>query len=236
MESEYHCKVCYRVFNLQQESMSVHNLTCVKPSNAAGSGTSFYAAWAELGGRPHHHAVSREEREIDDREKVALPDTQETLPETSCTGLDQTNEKQQEVCKFCSRKFVSIRGLHQHLRSCKMKKKNQTGASKNDNTPPVSGLEGTQTQTPANPQQRGEENTIDRGQPTQQTQSSAAWGEHTADDLVQMISGIYDEVVTFQKNFFKLPSGAAGKRFLKEKTRLIEIWNEGKQPPSAKYL
>ena len=52
------------------------------------------------------------------------------------------------------------------------------------------------------------------------------------DDILQAGNSMYEEIVYFRKNLFKLPSGAAGKRFLKELTRLIEIWNENKLPLS----
>ena len=41
---------------------------------------------------------------------------------------------------------------------------------------------------------------------------------------------MYEEVVFWRKNLFKLPSGAAGKRYIRETTRLINIWNESNVP------
>ena len=58
------------------------------------------------------------------------------------------------------------------------------------------------------------------------------WGDHTYDDLLQISNSMYDEVVCWSKNIFKLPSGSAGKLFIRETTRLIEIWNEEKLPVS----
>ena len=43
---------------------------------------------------------------------------------------------------------------------------------------------------------------------------------------------MYEEIVFWRKTLFRLPSGAAGKSFVKEKTKLIEIFNENKQPVS----
>ena len=51
------------------------------------------------------------------------------------------------------------------------------------------------------------------------------WGNHTIDDLSQITSAVYDEIVFWKKNLFLLPSGQAGKSFIREMTRLIEIWN-----------
>ena len=58
------------------------------------------------------------------------------------------------------------------------------------------------------------------------------WGDHTYDDLLQISNSMYDEVVCWRKNIFKLPSGSAGKLFIRETTRLIEILNEEKLPVS----
>ena len=38
------------------------------------------------------------------------------------------------------------------------------------------------------------------------------------------MNAIYEEIVFWRKNIFKLPSGAAGKNFIREMTRLIESW------------
>ena len=70
---------------------------------------------------------------------------------------------------------------------------------------------------------------IERQQP-QASISNEGWGEHTYADLEQTVSSMYDEIVFWRKNLFKLPSGAAGKSFIKEITKLIDIWNGNAQP------
>ena len=45
-------------------------------------------------------------------------------------------------------------------------------------------------------------------------------------ELVQILNEIYEEIVFWKKNLYKLPSGAAGKNFVREMTRLIETWKE----------
>ena len=61
---------------------------------------------------------------------------------------------------------------------------------------------------------------------------NTVWGPHPAADIVQICCSIYDEVVYWRINIFKLPSGAVGKRSIKEMTRLIELWNEDVKPTS----
>ena len=51
------------------------------------------------------------------------------------------------------------------------------------------------------------------------------WGSHTKDDIFQIINAAYEEVVFWRKNVFMLPIGQAGKSFIKEMTKMIEMWN-----------
>ena len=57
------------------------------------------------------------------------------------------------------------------------------------------------------------------------TVEAIEWGHHTEKDLRQILDSTYDEVVFWKKNFFLLPSGSAGKKFIREMTRLINAWN-----------
>ena len=207
MENSHHCKVCNRVFS-QRELLSTHQLTCVKPIT---KGASFYAVWREMGGREETHREETAERTA---EKVALPDSQEPQEEAP-----RNTEVNDDRCVYCHRTFASQRGLQQHLRSCKDKKKH-------DKNTPVVEVETSEEEA----QPAARQPVIGSDVEQQQAGEGAIWGQHSEADLTQIVNGIYEEVVTFQKNLFKLPSGAAGKRFLKEKTRLIDTWTEEKQP------
>ncbi len=55
------------------------------------------------------------------------------------------------------------------------------------------------------------------------------WGEHTFEDLEQIINAVYEEVVLWRKNIFLLPSGAAGKSYIRETTRLVDAWNNNSE-------
>ena len=52
--------------------------------------------------------------------------------------------------------------------------------------------------------------------------SEPRWGELQPPELVETINAIYNEIVFFKKNLFKLPSGAAGKEYIRETTRLLK--------------
>ena len=105
---------------------------------------------------------------------------------------------------------------------CKIKCRNHTGI----NTPGVSRdsssqeadlTNSTQVETAVAP------NVIVEGAAT------GIWGDHKINDLTQIVSSTYDEVVFWRKNIFKLPSGAAGKDYVRECTRLINLWNNNVQ-------
>ena len=51
------------------------------------------------------------------------------------------------------------------------------------------------------------------------------WGPHTMQDLAQVLNATYNETTKWRKNLFNIPSGAVGKRFVEEMTRLINEWN-----------
>ena len=56
------------------------------------------------------------------------------------------------------------------------------------------------------------------------------WGQHSNEDVVAVVNSIYEELAHWRKNLFKVPSGAAGKRFIQMKTTLINHWCEGETP------
>ena len=43
-------------------------------------------------------------------------------------------------------------------------------------------------------------------------------------DIELIINATYDEIVHWRRNIFMLPSVAAGKAFIRETTRLLELW------------
>ena len=56
------------------------------------------------------------------------------------------------------------------------------------------------------------------------------WGDHSLADVKQILDAIYEEGVYWRRNLFLLPTGAAGKTYITETTRLIEIWNQKVDP------
>lgn len=52
--------------------------------------------------------------------------------------------------------------------------------------------------------------------------ASRIWGDHMKEDIYQIVKTICEEIVFWRKNIFILPSGASGKAFIKEITRLVD--------------
>ena len=142
-------------------------------------------------------------------EKI-LPLSQELPPLTQSQPI--TGEKS-HVCD-CGRQFKNARGMARHKHSCKKTVKLDT-PEVIVSTPPSQQNETTTTQQEVSDELNT--NTINPRQP------------NIIEDIVQVINSIYDEIVSYRQNLFKLPSGAAAKRYLREETRLIEAWTENNQ-------
>ena len=57
--------------------------------------------------------------------------------------------------------------------------------------------------------------------------NSFCWGERDGDSVAHSIQHCYDEVVHWKRNIFKIPSGKAGKAFVRETTRLFQAYATG---------
>eukprot|EP00794_Sanderia_malayensis_P001504 gene1504-biopygen1250 len=51
------------------------------------------------------------------------------------------------------------------------------------------------------------------------------WGNHTFQDLIVKFDSIYNEIVFWRRNLFKLPSGSEGKKFVHELVKWFDHWN-----------
>ena len=114
-------------------------------------------------------------------------------------------------CKLCLRNFSTNHGKNIHLSSCR---KRFSSAELNAGVQTVQ-----QDEVQANV------NITIRSQSTP-TQLKI-WGDYTKDEIHQKIDEIYEEIVFWRWNLFKLPSGAGGKKFIAETTKWIEFWNQG---------
>ena len=118
------------------------------------------------------------------------------------TVLDQGREICQLKCSVCAKVFKTNRGLNAHMTRKCCKSLLVNGLTEN----------------------------LDKVKTVNDDASSIrqnnVWGDHSYDDLLQICNSVYDEVVYWKKHLFKLPSGKTGKRYIKEMTRLIDLWND----------
>ena len=63
----------------------------------------------------------------------------------------------------------------------------------------------------------------------QEAQLNVEWGNLTGAALLRKIDEAYDNVKQWKRNIFKLPSGAAGKAFIRELTNLLNHFNTSSQ-------
>ena len=62
------------------------------------------------------------------------------------------------------------------------------------------------------------------------------WGKHVGVEIETSLNEIYSKVVCWQRNLFKLPSGASGKAFIDEISRLANLWTNKTNLESVSLL
>ena len=110
-------------------------------------------------------------------------------------------------CTACNlRSFTTYRGLNQHLRSC-LKKSRQVSSDISSSQPTTSRPNVTNI--------RGNNvNGVRR----------FLWGEKNGDEVAKSIETAYEKIVFWKKNLFMLHTGAAGKKYITELTKLMNSW------------
>lgn len=217
-QAKFFCDGCGIIFN-SLGPLDVHKLTCSKSLEQRGNPSSFYAAWQ---GARRNGASSNP---IDETEKILPPsqplkDPEESRNAENSMGSQNTTTDTQ-TCQFCKKKLKSVRGLNTHLKNCKQNKYANNNQCQNRVQPSIL----TQDVNNVNLSGSSESDTV-----LENGSNLLGWGSHTDPELAILFKSIYEELVHWRKDLFKLPSGAAGKRYLQMKTQLIESWCEGKQP------
>ena len=135
----------------------------------------------------------------------------------AAVSLQRTEETAKFDCQLCGKSFTTDRGRSRHLNFCRKKyaKSNEMTSSRSPSHASSILAEPTLTTSVG-----------DTSHPNPETrQSPFIWGSHTKNDLCQIVNGAYEEIVFWRKNVFMLPSGAAGKAYVKETDRLVSAWN-----------
>jgi len=141
------------------------------------------------------------------------------VPNTPTTGPLGKKDGQPFQCHICFRKLRNKTGLKLHIRKCK-----------NDSRAATMPEQSRARQHPTTRQTEEAAATIPPIVPAAQTNQQettpddANVFEKYVDDPSQM-NTMYNAIVFWRRNLFTLPSGAAGKMFIKESTRLINAWS-----------
>ena len=210
-DDRHECQSCHVVFS-NPMALTGHRLTCAaKPITL-----SFYGVWNGASGASKDSTAAAESIGVEQTEKI-LPLSQPLYEVVSATADKSENEQQTFSCGGCQRSFKSAKGLKKHKHSCKgpavvvETASNQTSISIEANT----------KETDPTPDQTSSSS----DEPGQQPAALKIWGIHSIVELNKIVDSMYDEVVFWRKNLFKVPSGAAGKKLIREMTRLIEVWS-----------
>ena len=113
--------------------------------------------------------------------------------------LELTGNENEFRCMLCDRNFRTNRGLMQHLKTCRRK---QTD----------------------NVLQHSSANDVLNEEA--QVREKFYWKEVPGSIFERDTQQVYDKMVYWQKNMFMVPSGGGGKKFIKEITRLINLWTD----------
>lgn len=117
---------------------------------------------------------------------------------------EDSSQQNQYVCSNCTnRSFNTYRGLSQHTRHC---------TQRTNTAPPVSNRSATQEVV----QEAIEVHAV----------SSFKWGERDGTAFTNDLDKAYEKIVFWKKNLFILPTGNAGKNYIKEVTKLLNAWTQ----------
>ena len=140
------------------------------------------------------------------------------------------------TCNICQRSFDTIKGLNIHISSCTRKRcqlitRNNYIIDKNNVDNEQHTIETTDIINLEKINIVREEKHLPY-LPTYTSisrQPNVPYGEINGTDFVKAIDDVYDEIVQWRKNLFKLPSGKASKTFINELTTWVEHFNKNSE-------
>ena len=115
------------------------------------------------------------------------------------------------VCQFCKKICANKRGLNIHKASCKLKGTRACSLIANN-------ARGSSEAT-----FRSENVNID-SEILNTYGATFMWGNKPGKEFIRDLDVVYNKIVFYRQNLFKLPLGSAGKDYIRETTRLIKSW------------
>ena len=130
-----------------------------------------------------------------------------TNDESEAVNIGRNNKLQNAIvdsntfqCNLCQRPFKTYRGLLQHLKFCSKKKQNEF-----DNV--------------------SSELIVSLNEPVVNNHTANfKWNDVDGLMFENLLNDIYGKIVYWRKNLFLLPTGAAGKKYIRELARLLQAW------------
>ena len=73
-------------------------------------------------------------------------------------------------------------------------------------------------------------------QPAKEIPATISWGSFKGQEITDQLHVMYNRIVSWKRNIFKIPSGALGKAFIGEITRLLDLWINKTSMESIAFL
>ena len=166
------------------------------------------------------HATTQREEQLPSTQPAIIHENPDSQP---ATLLDGRNDKQKQfACQECSDTFDTSRGLSIH--KSRVHKDRPVGVSTSADAIPTCPSSNVEPAAPSTSATSPIGSTEQHTAPTNRN-PNVLWGEATIDEIIDSTNTVYEKIVFFKQNLFKLPSGHAGKDFIRECTRLVGSWN-----------
>ena len=203
------CDGCNRDFQ-SKGPLDTHKLICTRPVNKEKTqSASSFNAWNDCNG-----SNTRNNQENDATDKLLPlsqpldePEKENNSPQPSKGATASTPPANNKTCPHCKKELKTAKSLKPHIKNCK---KNKSVLAQNKGASSKQNKQNSDVQAP---QEAAAEETTP-------VNNSLGWGVHTDPELAHICNQIYEELVFWRKDLFKLPSGSAGKRYLVKKMQL----------------
>ena len=138
------------------------------------------------------------------------------------------------MCKICNRVFEALRGLNIHYIACKRKELKSIRCVNNVTIKVTTDEENVEVETStileADFITIETDNILLANIPNyipDEPYPKKDWHDMTGLQFTQTIDNVYDEIVHWRKNLYKLPSGTAGRSFISLFTNWLDHFNRG---------
>ena len=138
----------------------------------------------------------------------------QTVDNASQAGIQQytsTLPKDPLQCQKCLRKFKYKKPCEKHMSVCSYSCNFQNPSS-------------SQTEVKS-PTTSGDDDTANNINADRPSHADFMFGQKTGIEFSKEVTDAYGKIVCYRQNLFKVPSGQAGKNFIREFTRLMSAWN-----------